>query len=130
MSNCSENIHLVKRGEIYFAKIEEGVGSEQCGMRPVLILQNDIGNKFSPTTIVALITKIKKKVELPTHYKVEKEDSNLPHNSVVLLEQIKTIDKKRLRKKVSKLNDEIMQEIDNKIMISLGLTNITTHTNA
>lgn len=112
---------LVKRGEIYFADMGEGVGSEQNGIRPVLVLQNDVGNKFSPTTIVALITSINKKMNLPVHLEIPKSISRLPQDSVVLLEQIRTIDKKRLLKKVSFLDSETMNEIDEKILISLGL---------
>lgn len=112
---------LVKRGEIYFADMGEGVGSEQNGIRPVLVLQNDVGNKFSPTTIVALITSINKKMNLPVHLEIPKTISRLPQDSVVLLEQIRTIDKKRLLKKVSFLDSETMNEIDEKILISLGL---------
>jgi len=112
---------LVKRGEIYFADMGEGVGSEQNGIRPVLVLQNDVGNKFSPTTIVALITSINKKMNLPVHFEIRKTVSHLPQDSVVLLEQIRTIDKKRLLKKVSFLDTDTMNEIDEKILISLGL---------
>lgn len=113
---------LVRRGEIYFADMGEGVGSEQKGIRPVLILQNDVGNKYSPTTIVALITSISKKMNLPVHYEIRKELSHLPQDSVVLLEQIRTIDKKRLIKKVSNLNEEQMDTVNTKILISFGMT--------
>jgi mRNA interferase MazF len=113
---------LVIRGEIYFADMGEGIGSEQNGIRPVLVLQNDVGNKYSPTTIVALITSISKKMNLPVHYEIRKETSNLPQDSVVLLEQIRTIDKKRLLKKVSLLNEDQMEIINRKILISLGMT--------
>lgn len=116
----TENL-LVKRGEIYFADMGEGIGSEQNGVRPVLILQNDVGNKYSPTTIVALITSISKKMNLPVHYEIRKEVSNLPQDSVVLLEQIRTIDKQRLLKKVSHLNEEQMKTINHKILVSLGM---------
>jgi len=113
---------LVRRGEIYFADMGEGIGSEQNGIRPVLVLQNDVGNKYSPTTIVALITSISKKMNLPVHYEIRKETSKLPQDSVVLLEQIRTIDKKRLLKKVSNLNEQHMEDINCKILISLGMT--------
>lgn len=116
---------LVRRGEIYFADMGEGIGSEQNGIRPVLVLQNDVGNKYSPTTIVALITSISKKMNLPVHYEIRKETSNLPQDSVVLLEQIRTIDKQRLLKKVSNLNDNQMETINRKILISLGMTTPT-----
>lgn len=113
---------LVRRGEIYFADMGEGIGSEQNGIRPVLVLQNDVGNKYSPTTIVALITSISKKMNLPVHFEIRKETSNLPQDSVVLLEQIRTIDKQRLLKKVSHLTDDQMETINRKILISLGMT--------
>lgn len=116
-----EDIKIVKRGEIYFADLGEGVGSEQNGIRPVLIVQNDVGNKYSPTTIGALITSMSKKLDLPVHLEISKEVSSLPQNSVVLLEQIRTIDKKRLIRKISKLDDDIMENINERIKISLGL---------
>lgn len=113
---------IVKRGDIFFADMGEGVGSEQKGIRPVLILQNDIGNRYSPTTIVALITSINKKMDLPIHLEIPKDVSKLPHNSIVLLEQIRTIDKKRLIKKVSHLDEKYLEEINEKLLISLGVT--------
>jgi mRNA interferase MazF len=116
-----EEIKVVKRGEIYFANLGEGVGSEQNGIRPVLIIQNDIGNKYSPTTIGALITSMSKKLDLPVHLEICKEESALPQNSVILLEQIRTIDKKRLIRKISKLDDAIMADINERLKISLGL---------
>lgn len=116
-----DEIKSVKRGEIYFANLGEGIGSEQNGIRPVLIIQNDIGNKYSPTTIGALITSMSKKLDLPVHLEICKEESSLPQNSVVLLEQIRTIDKKRLIRKISKLDDTIMDDINERIKISLGL---------
>ncbi|WCF11770.1 type II toxin-antitoxin system PemK/MazF family toxin (plasmid) [Paenibacillus thiaminolyticus] len=111
----------VKRGEIYFATISGGVGSEQSGSRPVLILQNDVGNRYSPTTIVAFITKVPKKMYMPTHEKLDKKISKLPEDSVVLLEQIRTIDKVRLTDRVSTLSPEIMNRISKKLMISLAI---------
>lgn len=116
-----EEIKVVKRGEIYFANLGEGIGSEQNGIRPVLIIQNDIGNKYSPTTIGALITSMSKKLDLPVHLEISKGESALPQNSVVLLEQIRTIDKKRLIRKISKLDETIMQDIDQRLKVSLGL---------
>lgn len=113
---------IVKRGDIFFADMGEGVGSEQKGIRPVLILQNDIGNRYSPTTIVALITSINKKMDLPIHLEIPKDVSKLPRNSIVLLEQIRTIDKKRLIKKVSHLDEKYLEEINEKLLISLGVT--------
>jgi mRNA interferase MazF len=116
-----EEIKIVKRGEIYFANLGEGVGSEQNGIRPVLIIQNDVGNKYSPTTIGALITSMSKKLDLPVHLEICKEESALPQNSVILLEQIRTIDKKRLIRKISKLDDAIMEDINERLKVSLGL---------
>ena len=113
----------VRRGDIFFADLGEGIGSEQNGVRPVLVLQNDIGNRYSPTTIVALITSINKKMELPIHYEISSDLSNLPKDSTILLEQIRTIDKKRLLKKVSTLDKDTLAEIDKKVLISLGITN-------
>ncbi|PLS19665.1 PemK family transcriptional regulator [Bacillus sp. M6-12] len=116
-----EEIKVVKRGEIYFANLGEGIGSEQNGIRPVLIIQNDVGNKYSPTTIGALITSMSKKLDLPVHLEICKEESCLPQNSVILLEQIRTIDKKRLIRKISKLDDSIMEDINERLKVSLGL---------
>lgn len=116
-----EEIKVVKRGEIYFANLGEGVGSEQNGVRPVIIIQNDVGNKHSPTTIVALITSMSKKLNLPVHLEISKEESSLPQNSVILLEQIRTIDKKRLIRKISKLDESIADNINHRLKISLGL---------
>lgn len=120
--NKNNQCRQVRRGEIYFADMGIGVGSEQNGVRPVLILQNNVGNRYSPTTIVALITSISKKMHLPVHHELRKDFSYLPQDSVVLLEQIRTIDKKRLRKKVSNLKEEQMKEIDQKLLISLGIS--------
>lgn len=120
MKENNEKIDI-KRGEIYFADLGDlGIGSEQKGKRPVLVIQNDTGNTYSTTTIVAVITK-QEKNNLPVHYKINKEISNLPENSLILLEQIKTISKCRLKEKVSQLPKEVMNNIDKKIKISLGL---------
>jgi mRNA interferase MazF len=113
---------LVKRGEIYFAKFSgEIIGSEQSGERPVLILQNDVGNRFSPTTIVAFITSEMKGMDLPIHKFLLKELSLLPSDSIILLEQLRTIDKNRLLNKVSILDEEMMQKVNLAILISMGL---------
>ncbi|WPS85378.1 type II toxin-antitoxin system PemK/MazF family toxin (plasmid) [Brevibacillus halotolerans] len=116
-----KNVEHVKRGEIYFAQIFDGVGSEQSGTRPVLILQNDIGNRFSSTTIVAFLTSINKKLDLPVHEELPKETSHLPYDSVILLEQIRTLDKERLIRKVSTLDHKYMTRINEKLKISLGM---------
>jgi len=112
---------MVKRGEIYYADLSPVVGSEQGGMRPVLILQNNVGNKYSPTVIVAAITAKIEKGKMPTHVEVTKEDG-LERNSVVLLEQLRTIDRQRLKDKITQLNKDMMKEINNALEISIGLS--------
>ncbi|WP_418791629.1 type II toxin-antitoxin system PemK/MazF family toxin [Phosphitispora sp. TUW77] len=114
----------IRRGEIYFADLSPVVGSEQGGTRPVLVLQNDIGNQYSPTTIVAAITSQISKAKLPTHVEVTSKNSGLEKDSVILLEQIRTIDKSRLKEKVTTLNEDIMQKIAQATEISLGLVEI------
>lgn len=110
---------MYKRGEVYFADLSPVVGSEQGGVRPVLIVQNDVGNKYSPTVITAAITSQLSKAKLPTHIELEKVDG-LPKNSVVLLEQIRTLDKRRLKEKVCDLSNIKMAEINQALLISLG----------
>ena len=117
----------VKRGEIYFANLGDAscnLNSEQEGFRPVLILQNDIGNKYSPTVIVAAITSQINKAKLPTHIEISANEYGLNKDSVILLEQIRTIDKKRLREKIGCLDKSMMLKIDNSLQISLGLFSI------
>ena len=111
----------LKRGDIYYADLSPVVGSEQGGVRPVLIVQNDIGNKYSPTVIAAAITSQRDKAKLPTHIEVEAQQCGLAKNSVVLLEQIRTIDKKRLKEKMGKLDHESMIAVDRALSISFGL---------
>ncbi|MBQ7291995.1 MAG: type II toxin-antitoxin system PemK/MazF family toxin [Clostridia bacterium] len=111
----------VKRGDIFYADLSPVVGSEQGGLRPVLIVQNDIGNKYSPTVIAAAITSKLDKAKLPTHIDVYAEEFGLSKNSVVLLEQIRTLDKRRLREKMGHLDDVLMQRVNNAITISFGL---------
>ncbi len=111
----------LKRGDIYYADLSPVVGSEQGGVRPVLIVQNDIGNKYSPTVIAAAITSQRDKAKLPTHIEVEAQQCGLAKNSVVLLEQIRTIDKKRLKEKMGKLDHESMNAVDRALSISFGL---------
>ena len=113
---------MIKRGEIYYADLSPVIGSEQGGIRPVLIIQNDIGNKYSPTVIIAAITSQINKSKLPTHFDLSSGEYGLAKDSVVLLEQLRTIDKKRLRERVCKLSDNAMQAIDYSIKVSLGLT--------
>ena len=109
----------VKRGEIYYADLSPVVGSEQGGIRPVLVVQNDVGNKYSPTVIAAAITSKLNKAKLPTHIEVGK-DCGLETDSVVLMEQIRTLDKKRLKQKIGTLNDDKMKGVNNALLISLG----------
>lgn len=110
-----------KRGDVFLADLGDGIGSEQIGKRPVLIIQNNIGNRYSPTVIIASITsKVGVKAKLPTHYYINTE-SGLEAPSVVLLEQIRTIDKKRLDSYIGHLNDEYLIEINNALAISIGL---------
>ena len=111
----------VKRGDIYFADLSPVVGSEQGGMRPVLIVQNDVGNKYSPTVIAAAITSRLGKTRLPTHIDVYADKVGLQKDSVILLEQIRTIDKKRLGEKMGHLDDEMMSAVDEAISVSFGL---------
>lgn len=113
---------MIKRGDIFYADLSPVVGSEQGGIRPVLIIQNDIGNKFSPTVIVAAITSQKSKSKLPTHIVIYESENSLPRYSVVLLEQIRTIDKRRLLEKLGTLSEEEMSKIDEALQISIGFS--------
>ena len=111
---------MIKRGEIYFADLSPVVGSEQGGVRPVLVVQNDVGNKYSPTVIAAAITSQLEKAKLPTHIQLPAEKYGLPKNSIVLLEQIRTIDKKRLKEKIGELPIIEMTKVNEALFISLG----------
>ena len=111
----------IRRGDIYYADLSPVVGSEQGGLRPVLIVQNDVGNKYSPTVIAAAITSRLGKTRLPTHIDVYADKVGLQKDSVILLEQIRTIDKKRLGEKMGHLDDEIMSAVDEAISVSFGL---------
>ncbi len=111
----------VKRGDIYYADLSPVVGSEQGGMRPVLIVQNDTGNKHSPTVIAAAITSQIGKARLPTHIELEARSFGLTRDSVVLLEQIRTIDKRRLRERMGRVDEELMNKVDDAIAVSFGL---------
>ena len=115
---------IVKKGDLFFADLSPVVGSEQGGVRPVLVIQNDIGNKYSPTIIIAAITSQINKAKLPTHVEINAPEYGLPKDSVVLLEQIRTIDKKRLREKIGKFNDDMMEKVDDCLKISIGLTDL------
>jgi len=114
-------INGVTRGDIYYADLSPVIGSEQGGIRPVLVIQNDVGNKHSPTTIVAAITSQMSKAKLPTHVGIPYSDNGLSKNSVALLEQVRTIDKRRLREKICSVDDYIMSKVDKAIIISLGV---------
>ncbi len=111
----------VLRGDVFYANLNPVIGSEQGGVRPVLILQNDIGNKYSPTTIVAAITSRIKKAKLPTHVELDSSSFALEKDSVILLEQVRTIDKRRLKEKIAHLDEKTMASIDKALQISLGL---------
>lgn len=113
--------NIVRRGEIYYADLSPVVGSEQGGMRPVLIVQNDVGNRYSPTVIAAAITSQQNKARLPTHIELEARNFGLSKNSVVLLEQMRTLDKRRLRDRMGCLDQAAMERVDGAIAISLGL---------
>lgn len=111
----------VKRGDIYYADLSPVVGSEQGGLRPVLIVQNDVGNKYSPTVIAAAITSQIGKNKMPTHIEVLADQYGLAKDSVILLEQIRTIDKQRLKEKMGHLDDGVMQKVNDAIGVSFGL---------
>ncbi|MEZ0536247.1 type II toxin-antitoxin system PemK/MazF family toxin [Caldicellulosiruptoraceae bacterium PP1] len=116
----------IKRGDIFYADLAPHIGSEQGGIRPVLIIQNDVGNKYSPTVIVAAITSQIGKAKFPTHVEISAGEFGLSKDSVILLEQIRTIDKIRLKNKVGKLSEEMMLKVNQAILISLGLMEWTT----
>ncbi len=111
----------VKRGDIYYADLSPVVGSEQGGVRPVLIVQNDVGNKYSPTVIAAAITSQSDKANLPTHIHVNSDGCGLAKDSIVLLEQIRTLDKRRLKEKMGTLPGGIMNSVDRALSVSFGL---------
>lgn len=112
---------IIKRGDIYYADLRPVVGSEQGGVRPVLIIQNDTGNRHSPTVICAAITSKMNKAKLPTHVEIKARQYELVKDSVILLEQVRTIDKKRLKEKVCHLDCEILKKVDEALLISLEL---------
>ena len=113
--------NIVRRGEIYYADLSPVVGSEQGGMRPVLIVQNDVGNRYSPTVIAAAITSQQNKAKLPTHIEISARSGGLTKNSVVLLEQIRTLDKRRLKERMGALDTQMMRQVDDAIAVSFGL---------
>jgi len=112
---------MIKRGELYFADLSPVVGSEQGGIRPVLVVQNDIGNKYSPTIIAAAVTSKLNKAKLPTHIELSSKEYGLEKDSVVLLEQIRTIDKSRLKDKIGELSQIKMDQVNKAMLISLGV---------
>lgn len=112
---------IVKRGDVFFADLSPVVGSEQGGTRPVLIIQNDIGNRFSPTVIIAAITAQIQKAKLPTHVEIDAKKYGFERDSVILLEQLRTIDKSRLTDRITQLDDALMEKVDVALAISLGL---------
>ena len=111
----------IKRGDIYYADLSPVVGSEQGGVRPVLIIQNDVGNKYSPTVIAAAITSQKEKTKLPTHISVNSGNCGLAKDSIVLLEQVRTIDKQRLKERMGSLDEFSMNMVDKALSVSFGL---------
>lgn len=113
----------IKKGDLYFADLSPVTGSEQGGVRPVLVVQNDVGNKFSPTIIVAAITSRRNKADLPTHVEIEADGNGLSKNSVVLLEQLRTIDKRRLRERIGTIDKTRLPEVDEALSVSLGIEN-------
>ena len=110
----------IKRGELYYADLSPVVGSEQGGIRPVLVVQNDVGNKYSPTVIAAAVTSKINKAKLPTHIELSSNSYGLQKDSVILLEQIRTLDKRRLKERIGELSDATMNRVDKAILISLG----------
>ena len=112
---------IVKRGDIFYADLSPVVGSEQGGVRPVLIVQNDLGNRYSPTVIAAAITSRRDKADLPTHIRVNAGGSGLDRDSIVLLEQVRTLDKQRLRERMGALPEGDMRRVNNALGVSLGL---------
>lgn len=115
---------IVKRGDIFYADLSPVVGSEQGGVRPVLVIQNDVGNRYSPTVIVSAITSQINKAKMPTHVEIAAKDYGLQKDSVILLEQVRTIDKRRLKEKIGHLDDELMVMVNDAMKISFGITDM------
>ena len=118
----SDEFQLIKRGELYYADLSPVIGSEQGGVRPVLVVQNDVGNKYSPTVIAAAVTSKLTKARLPTHIELSARTYGLVKDSVVLLEQIRTIDKRRLKERIGLLSPQVMARVDDALLISLGFS--------
>ena len=113
-------MNIIKRGDIFYADLSPVIGSEQGGVRPVLIIQNNIGNKFSPTIICAAITSQLTKAKIPTHVEIARVENALVKDSVILLEQIRTIDKQRIKEKICSVDKELMKQVDEALAISIG----------
>ena len=111
----------IKKGDLYFADLSPVMGSEQGGVRPVLVVQNDVGNKFSPTIIVAAVTSKRNKADLPTHVEIAAEGNGLTKNSVVLLEQLRTIDKRRLKERIGTIDKTRLPEVNEALSVSIGI---------
>ena len=122
--NWSVKNVIIKRGDVYYADLRPVIGSEQGGVRPVLVIQNDTGNRHSPTVIAAAITSQLGKAKLPTHIALAAQGSGLPRDSVILLEQIRTLDKKRLREKMGSLDENAMRHVDEALAVSFGLGSV------
>ena len=116
---------IVKKGDLFFADLSPVVGSEQGGVRPVLVVQNDVGNKYSPTIIVAAVTSQTSKAKLPTHVQIHATEGGLSKDSVVLLEQLRTIDKQRLKERIGALNEKQIPDVEKALSVSLGIANLT-----
>ena len=114
---------IVKRGDLFYADLSPVVGSEQGGIRPVLVVQNDVGNKYSPTIIAAAVTSQINKAKMRTHIEISTETYGLVKDSVILMEQIRTIDKKRLKEKIGHADDELMQRVNKALSVSFALEN-------
>lgn len=112
---------LVKKGDIFFADLSPVIGSEQGGIRPVLVVQNDVGNKYSPTIIVAAVTSQLNKAKLPTHVEIEAKENGLSKKSVVLLEQLRTIDKRRLKERIGSIDESLLPNVNEALTVSLGI---------
>ena len=126
IQNQSQPAQTVRRGDIFYADLSPVVGSEQGGLRPVLIIQNDVGNRYSPTVIAAAITSRMGKTKLPTHIDIYAERAGLSKDSVILLEQIRTLDKRRLKEKMGHLDEGLMDQVNTAIAVSFGLPELTT----
>ena len=113
---------IIRRGDVYYADLRPVVGSEQGGVRPVLIIQNDVGNRHSPTVICAAITSRMNKAKLPTHVEVSTRDCDMVKDSVILMEQLRTIDKKRLKDKICHIDSPLLDEVEKALHVSLGLS--------